>query len=186
VPLPIAIFVAVALGAALAWAATSELSRDEGPIVASRPFAVVLALAGFVYVPAVGYFATFHGDWSYVYVFPWRRVPSAIDLALVLASGAVMVASFLGAVPLVRRRKLAGLAALVVVPAMLAMGVVLAAGRRLAVSATYAQYHGEFGTEPIAASALGRSVLLMGIVLVVAIAWALRAIWAMNAEETRR
>ena len=74
------------------------------------------------------------------------------------------------------------MAALVVAPAALAaVGLVLAA-RRLAVSGTYAQFHGDFGTEPIGASALGKGVVLMGFVLVAGIAWTVRALLRMSAE----
>ena len=65
----------------------AELVRDDGPVVASRPFAVVAAFAALVWLPVVGYFVAFHGDWSYLYVVPWQRVPSAVDLGLVLARG---------------------------------------------------------------------------------------------------
>ena len=36
---------------------------------------VVAAFAGLVWVPVVGYFVAFHGDWSYLYVVPGQRVP---------------------------------------------------------------------------------------------------------------
>ena len=53
---------------------------------------------------------------------------------------------------------------------------------RLAVSGTYAQFHGEFGTEPIEASTLGKGVLLMGSLLTLGLAWTVRALVAMAAE----
>ena len=94
VPIAFAPLFGLALGAALAWIAAAELARDDGPVVASRSFAIVGAFTGFVWLPVVGYFAAFHGDWSYLYVVPWRRVPSAIDLGLVLLAGAAVLGSF--------------------------------------------------------------------------------------------
>jgi hypothetical protein len=183
VPIAFAPLFGLALGAALAWIASGELARIDGPVVASRPFAVVAAFAGFVWVPVVGYFVAFHGDWSYLYVVPWQRVPSAIDLGLVLLAGASIAGGFWLAVPAARRSRSGPLVAMVVVPSTIAVGGLLAAASRLAVSGTYAQFHGDFGTEPIGASALGKGVLLMGVVVALAIAWTARALMRMSAED---
>jgi len=183
VPIAFAPLFGLALGAALAWIAAQELARIDGPVVASRPFVVVAAFAGFVWVPVVGYFVAFHGDWSYLYVVPWQRVPSAVDLGLVLLAGAGVPAGFWVAVPAARRSRSGALVAMVAVPSTIAVGGLLAASSRLAVSGTYAQFHGDFGTEPIGASALGKGVLLMGVVVALAVAWTVRALMRMSAEE---
>jgi hypothetical protein len=182
VPIPFAPLVGLALGAALAWVAAPELVRDDGPIPYSRPFAVVVAFAALLWLPVVGYFVGFHGDWSYLYLVPWQRVPSAIDLGLVLLSGAAVVAGFWLSVRPVRKRRFGPVIAMVVAPAAGAvLGLTLAA-HRLAVSGTYAQFHGDFGTEPIEASTLGKGVLLMGSVLALGLAWTVRSLVAMGAE----
>jgi len=170
VPIPFAPLVGFALGAILAWVAAPELAR-EGPIVASRSFVIVAAFAGLVWLPVVAYFVAFHGDWSYLYVIAWRRIPSAIDLGLVLLAAATVVGGFVGAVKPVRKRRFGPVAALVGTPSALAVVGIVVAARRLAVSGTFAQFHGDFGTEPIGASALGKGVLVMGIVLSVGLAW---------------
>ena len=184
-PVPFAPLLGFVLGAALAYAAALELSRTDGPLVASRPFAVVVGFAALVYTPFCGYFVAFHGDWAYVYQVAWRGVPSALDFALVLFGGASVVLGFLAAVPLVKRRKTGALAALAVAPAGIGLALLALTARRLAWSATYAQFHGEFGAEPLAASTLGRGVLLMGIVLVLGIAWCVRAMLVMGSEARR-
>jgi hypothetical protein len=170
-PIPFAPLVGLALGAALAWIAAPELSRDEGPIVASRPFAVVFAFASLVWLPVVGYFVAFHGDWAYLYVVPWQRVPSAVDLGLVLLAGAAVVGGFCLAVRPVRKRRIGPVVAMVVAPATLSVAALTVAARRLAVSGTFAQFHGDFGTEPIAASTLGKGVLFMGVLVALGVAW---------------
>ena len=181
-PIAFAPLLGLALGAALAWVAAPELMRIDGPVIACRPFAVVAAFAGFVWLPVVGYFAAFHGDWSYLYLVAWQRVPSAVDLGLVLLGGAAVVGGFWLAVRPVRTRRLRPVAALVIAPAVLAaVGVALTA-RRLAVSGTYAQFHGDFGTEPIGSSALGKGVLLMDVALALGIAWTVRALLRMASE----
>jgi hypothetical protein len=179
-PIVFAQLVGFVLGAALAWVAAPDLALNEGPIVASRPFAVVVAFAIFVWLPVVGYFAAFHGDWSYLYVVASRRVPSAVDLGLVLLAVAAVVGGFWLAVGPVRRRRFCLLVALMALPGGIATAALPFVARRLAVSATYSQFHGDFGTEPIGASTLGKGVLLMGILLAAAIAWTVRALMRMG------
>ena len=181
-PIAFAPLLGVALGAVLAWVAAAELARDDGPIVASRAFVIVAAFTGFVWLPIVGYFVAFHGDWSYLYVVPWRRVPSAIDLGLVLLAGAAVVGSFWLAVEPVRKRRFGPVVAAVVAPTALAVAGLTFSVRRLAVSGTYAQFHGDFGTQPIGESPLGKGVLLMGIVVALGIAWTVRWLNRLGAE----
>jgi hypothetical protein len=178
-PIPFAPLVGLALGAALAWIAAPELSRDDGPIALSRPFAVVAAFASLVWLPVVGYFVAFHGDWAYLYVVPWQRVPSAIDMGLVILAAAAVVGGFCLAVPTVRKRRFGPVIALVVVPGAVSVVSLMVVARRLAVSGTFAQFHGDFGTEPIAASTLGKGVLLMGVVLGLGLAWTVRSLLRM-------
>jgi hypothetical protein len=174
VPIAFAPLFGLTVGAALAWIAAAELARDDGPIVASRSFAIVAAFAGFVWLPVVGYFVAFHGDWSYLYVVPWRRVPGAIDLGLVLLAGAAVLGSFWLAAEPVRKRRFGPVVAAIVGPSAIAVAGLTIAARRLAVSGTYAQFHGDFGTQSISASPLGKGVLLMGVVLALGITWTVR------------
>jgi hypothetical protein len=185
VPIPFAPLIGLAIGAALAWIAAPELARDDGPIPLSRPFAVVAAFAAFVWLPVIGYFVAFHGDWAYLYAVPWQRVPSAVDLLLVLFSAGAMLGGFALAVPAVRRRRLTPLIALIVPPGALVAASIVLAAHRLAVSGTYAQFHGDFGTEPIAASTLGKGVLFLGAVLALGVAWTVRALLRMAAGSLR-
>jgi hypothetical protein len=182
VPIPFAPLVGLALGAVLAWIAAPELARVDGPVIASRPFAIVAAFAGLVWLPATGYFVAFHGDWAYLYVVPWQRVPSAVDLGLVLLAGAAVVGGFWLAVRPVRKRRTGPVVAMVAVPGAVAIAGLTLSARRLGVSGTYAQFHGDFGTEPIGASVLGKGVVVMGVLLALAIAWTVRALLRMSAE----
>jgi hypothetical protein len=54
----------------------------------------------------------------------------------------------------------------------------LVCARRLAVSASHAQYFGGFGVEPIGASVLGKGVVLAWAVLALATAWTVRELRA--------
>jgi len=171
VPIVFAPLVGVVFGVTLAWFARTPLARDEGPLVASRAFVLVCALAGLVYTPIVGYFVAFHGDWSYLYLVPWMRIPSALDLALVLVAGSSVVFGFAVAAKPARAQRLGTLTALAGVPAVVTCVLCIVWQRRLSISATYGQFHGDFGTEPLTASSLGRGVLWMGLVGLLGVGW---------------
>jgi hypothetical protein len=181
VPIPFALPLGFLLGVVFAWVSRDELARDRnvarpgpGTLVVSRPILVVSAFASLVYAPIVGYFVWFHGDWSYLYVYPHARIPSAVDVALVLVAGMAVPLGTGVATPASRAKKLGVVVRMGAAPAVLcAMGLAWGA-RRLSVSATYAQFHGSFGTTPIGASTLGRGVLFMTIVGALGVAWSVR------------
>lgn len=179
-PIVFAHLFGLVIGAALAWVASPTLGSNEGPIVLSRPFPVVVAFATFVWFPVVGYFAAFHGDWSYLYLVSTRQLPSAVDLGLVLLAVLAVVGGFWLAVGPVRARRTGLLVALMAVPGGIATASLPFVIHRLSVSGTFAQFHGRFGTEPIAASTLGRGVLFMGILVAAGIAWTVRALMRMG------
>jgi hypothetical protein len=178
VPVPFAFLVAFALGAIFARAAEGEIARSEGPLVASRPMAIVLGFAGLVLLPIAAYFAAFHGDWAYLYLAPWQRVPSAVDLILVVAAAACVPAGFVATVIAIRARRAQAVLTLIGAPLLIAVVLGLACAKRLAVSASGAQYAGGFGVEPIATSALGKGVLWGTIALAAGVAWTVRALRA--------
>ncbi len=182
-PITFAPIAGIALGAAMAWVAAPALARDDGPVALSAPFALVGVFAALLWLPIVGYFVVFHGDWSYLYLVPWQRVPSAIDLGLVLASAASVPCGFYFAALPVRKQRLGLAASLVIGPVVLVIAGLAFAAPRLAVSGTYAQFHGEFGTEPIGASTLGKGVLMMAVVLALGVAWTARSLSRMAAND---
>jgi hypothetical protein len=148
----------------------------DAPIVATRPFNVVFGFAVLVYAPLCAYFVAFHGDWAYGYRVAWHGIPSAVDLALVIFSGATVLLGMAAAAHASRARRLPVVAWLGAIPAGLGFLVLVLSAPRLSVSATYAQYHGGFGVQPITASALGRGVLVMGIMLILGVGWTVRTL----------
>jgi hypothetical protein len=177
VPILLAPLAGFFLGVAFAWMARVELGRVDAPVVATRPFNVVLGFAGLVYAPLVGYFVVCHGDWTYGYAIPWHHVPSAVDLALVLFAGTSVLVGMAASAHAARARRLEMVAWLGVAPAAACAALLVWGAKRLAVSATYAQYHGGFGVLPVASSALGRAVLLMGVMLALGVTWTVRALY---------
>ena len=175
-PLPLAIPLGLIIGMTLAWVARAELARSEVPLVLARPFLVALGLGTVVFAPVAGYFAALHGDWAYLYLVPWARVPSAVDLLLVVVAALQVPLGFAVATPWAIAKR--GTRLLQVNAAIAAVVVVVCAvfARRLSVSASFAQYHGGFGGVPIGRSPLGRGILLSWIALAVAYAWSVHAL----------
>lgn len=165
-PAPMALLVGFVFGVALAFAAREELTRGDDTVPRTRAFTVACLFAAFVWMPIVGYFLVFYGDWAYFYWVPWRRIPSALDLVLVLAAGAAVPAGFVVAVPPVRARSRRAIGALVGAPMAVVLLLTVAFFGRLRTSATYAQFHGHFGRSSLFASTLGKSLLWMALVLV--------------------
>lgn len=173
-PAFIAPLVGFVIGIGFAWAAADELSKAGA--FAPRPLTVVALFALLVFAPACAYFLAFEGDWAFAYLLDTRKVPSAVDLALVLLDAASVLVGFLVAAPRARARKILPVLSIAGVPALVAMVAVVAMTSRLSVQATYAQFHGDFGTRGVSGSALGYGLLWMNGLLVMAIGWNTRVL----------
>lgn len=166
VPLLFAPVVAVLFGLLLAYYGRAELALSDRTAVGTRAFSVTLAFTVTTFVPTLGYFAAFHGDWAYLYLVPQAKVPSAVDLTLVLFAASLVPGTVaFAARALAEKRTHLLVRVAIALVALLALGLALAHGR-LAVSASHAQYRGGFGTVPIGASPLGRGVVLTWLALV--------------------
>lgn len=175
-PLPFALPVGLLLGMTLAWVARAELARSDVSLLLARPFLVAVGLGAIVFAPTVGYFAALHGDWAYLYLVRWNRVPSAVDLFLVLVAALQVPLGFAIATPWAIARR--GTRVLQVTAALATLLVVASAllARRLAVSASFAQYHGGFGGLPLGQCPLGRGILLSWIALALGYAWSFQVL----------
>src|SRR4051794_37035262 len=140
-PVPFALPLGLLLGMTLAWLARAELARSEVPLLLARPFLIAAGLGALVVGPVVGYFAAWHGDWAYLYLAPSSRVPSAVDLGLVLLAAIQVPFGFALATPWSIARR--GTRLFQVMAAVVFLLVVAAAifARRLSVSASFTQYH---------------------------------------------
>ncbi|HVJ94017.1 MAG TPA: hypothetical protein VM580_29710 [Labilithrix sp.] len=177
-PLPLALPIGLLVGMSLAWLARVELARSDVPLVLARPFLVAAALGAIVYGPVVAYFVMLHGDWAYLYLVRSSRIPSAVDLTLIFLAAAHVPLGFALASPwAIAKRGSALLKVGAVIGAIVVLTCTLAA-RRLAVSASFAQYHAGFGVMPLAKTPLGRGVLLSWLTLLAAFGWSARVIKA--------
>jgi hypothetical protein len=172
VPLLLALPVAWLIGLSLAWSARAELSRSEVALVLARPFLVAAAFGAIIFGPVVGYFVALHGDWAYLYLASWSRIPSAVDLVFVVFAAAQVPLAFAVSAPwaAAKRGPVVVRASAAVLFVLVVLCVVFFP--RLAASATYAQYHGGFGTAVIGKSSLGRGVLSSWAALLAGWGWA--------------
>ncbi len=159
-PLPLAALIALSLGALFAYVARATLAQLDGPLWSARPTMLVVAFAAFVYLPALSYFAAFHGDWAYMYFVAWRRVPSAIDLAIVVACAALIPVAFVVTAPFARARKNPTVIGMMAAPAVVAALLAIVLQKRLTTNASFIQFSNDWGTHPAAASALGKAMLV--------------------------
>jgi hypothetical protein len=182
-PLPFALLVGLMLGMSLAWLARGELARSEVPLVLARPFLVAAGLGALVQAPVVAYFLALHEDWALLYLVRVSQVPSAVDLVLVLVAGAMVPLGFAVATPWATAKKGAALLRLGGILALFLVASGVLAARRLGASASYAQFHGNFGVLPIGRSALGRGVLLSWIALLAGFGWSARVLRTSRGDE---
>lgn len=169
-PLVFGPLVGLLVGMSLAWASRETLPQ-EGE-ARSRWLVPVGGLALFVHAPVLSYFAVAYGDWAWLYLVPASRVPSAVDLVLVLAGAVAVPGGFVLARRAAAARRPERFAALAIAPSLSLVGLVAATARRLAAAATYAQFHGDFGVLAASKSPLGRALLVSWVALAAGAVWA--------------
>ncbi|HMJ16612.1 MAG TPA: hypothetical protein VK524_34595 [Polyangiaceae bacterium] len=184
-PAPTAPLLGFVLGIAFAWAAADELQRSAGSGGTSRSLVLVTLFSLLCFAPVAAYFLAFVPDWSYAYLVDPERVPNAVDLALALLDAASVPLGFAMAARSASARRLGSMLRLAAVPGLLALAFLMVCLQRLNVHATYAQYHGDFGTRSVAGSPLGYALLWMAAVLGAAIAWTIYCLRALT-SGTRR
>lgn len=177
-------FVGFALGVLFAWAAGAELNR-RGTALGTRALLGAIAFGGLLFAPIAAYFLAFWPDWCFAYLIDTERLPRVLDAALVLLNAAAIPMGFLVAARSAAEHRTSTLARLAVAASLPAVVLALATFRRLTISATYAQYHGDFGIRPVVGSALGYALLWMILVLVAATTWTTRSLRLMAADSAR-
>ena len=177
-PAPLAPLIGFVLGVAFAWWAREELARSQGTGagIGSRSLVIVTLFATVVFAPIGSYFLAFEADWSYAYFIDTRRIPSALQLALVLLDAASVPVGFVVAASHARARKLVPLLTLGTPPILVVLIGTAAFAGRLSIQASYAQFHGDFGTRPVAGSSLGYALLWMDTLLVLGSVWTIRQV----------
>lgn len=171
-PVLVALPFGLSLGVGFAWAARRELRRvasREG----SRGLAVAVLFAVCVLSPISAYFLAFEPDWCLAYLVNTARASAALVPALLLLELVSVPVGFLLGNALLRRGDETNLLRLLASFVVITLGSVMLGLRRFAVQGSYAQFHGDFGTQPLAGSSLGYAILLLGFWLAVGLGFAL-------------
>jgi hypothetical protein len=176
VPAPAAPLIGFILGVVFAWGAGDELGKNAGRVEGSRSLVVVTSFSLLVFAPMSAYFLAFAPDWSYAYLIDSQRLPSAVDLGLVLIDAISVPAGFALAARAASSHDVARLLRLAAAPALLVIGFLFATASRLSVAASHAQYHGDFGTRSLAGSPIGYAMLWMSAVLLGGVLWTLHSL----------
>jgi hypothetical protein len=165
----------LSLGVAFAWAGAEELARAGGSTT-SRSLVVATLFGVLVYAPACGYFEAFFRDWSYAYFWDGERRPVVLDLALILVDAASVPVGLTLVFRAAAARRTSTLLRVGAVPSVLALLGIVATLPRLRVFGTYAEFHGDFGTESLTGSPVGYALIWMTAVVACAAAWTVRVL----------
>jgi hypothetical protein len=164
----------IALGVLFAWAGAEEIARGGGSV--SRSLVVAGLFGAFVYAPACAYFQAFFPDWCFAYFLDAERRGLALDLSLVLANAGSIPLGLSMASRSAAARRVGTLTRTAAIPAVAAVLLVLALSPRLRVVSTFAQFHGDFGTEPLIGSPLAWALLWMAAIVAGGVAWTLHVL----------
>jgi len=162
-PILIALPLGVCLGVAFAWLARRELRRVTTADRAGLGLAIATLFGLFVLSPVSAYFLAFEPDWCLAYLIDTARATPALTPALILLQLVSVPGGYLlGRLVLERGGDEASLLRVLLGGAVVTLGAVMLGLRRFAVQGSYAQFHGDFGTQPLAGSSLGYAILLLG------------------------
>lgn len=160
-PVLVALPFGLCLGVSFAWLARRELRRVTTEL-GSRGLVIAALFGAFVLAPVSAYFLAFEPDWCLAYLVDMSQATPALTPALLLiALGTVPSGFLLGRLVLERGDEAALLRALLAL-VVVTLGAGMLGLRRFAVQGSYAQFHGDFGTQPLAGSSLGYAILVLG------------------------
>jgi hypothetical protein len=156
-----------ALGAGLAWATARALARSVQSLSA-RAVLIVALMAWLAYAPAQVFIATLAPAWSFGYFVAPEHVPGWFLPLFALFAGASVPLGFAAALRAAHGREAAFPKRWLLVPALLGVLLLGPGVPRLGVFASFAQFHGDYGVQPLVGGALGYALLwtLFGLSLV--------------------
>jgi hypothetical protein len=157
------------------WLLSEGANRGKGALDFDS-LGLVSLFSLLVFTPAAAYFIAFEPDWAYAYLIDSSRHVGALHAAVVLCDVASVPLGFVLSARSGPGPAFSVLMRLAGVPLLSAGLFVAVLFPRLSVQATYAQFHGDFGTRPIAGTPLGYAVIWMLLVLSGAAAWMTQAL----------
>jgi hypothetical protein len=177
-------FTGFALGALFAWLSREDLVRGAPAMLAARSLVVVTAYALFVFGPATAYFLVFEPAWASAYLLDVGRHARAFDVLFAVLAPASVILGFVATGHAIRRLRPAAALRIGAPSALAALALTLLLFPRLSVQATYAQYHGDFGTRPVAGTPLGWALVWFGAIVLVATLYVSSALRNLEAKTS--
>jgi hypothetical protein len=171
-PLPLAPFVAALLGVVFALVGRDEVRRTSGAPTATRGFLLVVLVSLLLLLPSLAYFLAFYPDWTYAYLVPGERVPSALELVGLAIVAIVAPATYAWTAAALRRHAVRELVRGVSALIILLSAAIAWVGPRLVVATTYGGFHDGIDVRPTSGTTLGASILWIDGWLVVGAVWA--------------
>lgn len=172
-PVFVALPLGLGLGLAFAWAARRELRRVTSRGIGSRSLSVASLFSVLVFAPVCSYFLAFEADWSLAYLLDTAQASAALGPGVLLLELLTVPGGFLLGGFLLQRYDETALLRAAGAAAVATLGALMLGLRRFGVQGSYAQYHGDFGTQPLAGSSLGYAILLLGFWLTAGLTFAL-------------
>src|SRR5689334_7506191 len=102
-PLTLAPLFALLLGVAFGLVGRDEVRRTTASPTATRGFLVLGLVSLLLLAPALAYFVAFYPDWAWSYLVPGARIPSAVDLIVVLGVASLGLAGYAWTASALRR-----------------------------------------------------------------------------------
>jgi hypothetical protein len=160
-PVLVALPFGVCLGVTFAWLARRELRRVTTEL-GTRGLAIATLFGLLVLAPISAYFLAFEPDWCFAYLVDTSQATPALTPGLLLVALTTVPSGFLLGRLLLERGDEASLLRALLALVVVTVGAVMLGLRRFAVQGSYAQFHGDFGTQPLPGSSLGYAILLLG------------------------
>lgn len=173
------------LGVGFAWAAADDLARQGGNPLGTRSLVLVTLFSLLVYAPVTAYFWAFNPDWCLAYLVDSERLPGIVPMGFMLLALVSVPFGFSLAASKAGDRRFGAVVQRAAVPLAATTMALLASLPRIAIEATYVQFRDDFGTEPVAGSRLGLSLLWMAAVLALATVWTATALRSGGAAPRR-
>jgi hypothetical protein len=161
-PVVVALPFGLSLGVAFAWLSRRELRRVTSSTPGSQGLWISVLFGLLVYTPICAYFLAYEPDWCLAYWVDTSQASAAVVPGLLLLELVSVPGGFLLGRLLLTRGDDAGLFRALSACLVLTLGALMLGLRRFTVQGTYAQFHGDFGTEPLAGGSLGYAILLLG------------------------
>lgn len=178
-PAPIGPLIGLALGALFAWIASDGLPRSKASL-ALPPLALVSLFALLVFAPACAYFIAFEPDWAYAYLVDGSRRLGALHAAVLLCDVVSLPLGFVLLIYSAHGPTFAQMLRLLAAPLLASAVFIVVMFPRLSVQATFAQFHGDFGTRAVAGGPLGYALIWTTLVLCGAFTWTAHALRRMR------